>query len=97
MHHRSPGLRPGKPKRGVVRSLPACIENSRNSPVTSVQTVCAPTSSSPVSQQPVRQNPVRGLFEQVLSCPPSTFRLSSIFLQDATALSLDQHCRDNIS
>src|SRR5690606_10263877 len=53
-HQRSPGFRPGKPGPGVIRSLPAAFENSRNSRVILAQTTCTPTSSRPVLQQPSR-------------------------------------------
>src|SRR5262245_31606287 len=49
-HHLSPGCSPGKPKSGLglLRSLPRCLEKSRNSFETTAQTLCTPRSSGPV-------------------------------------------------
>ena len=74
-HQRSPGCNPGKPhwRLGVERSLPAALENAKNSAVSTTQTVCDPTSSGPVLQQPSRKKPVIGDVQQVASLSPSTF------------------------
>ena len=55
-HHRSPGLRPGKPHsgRGVVRSLPTACWCARNSSVMTAHTACTPRSSGPHEQLPSR-------------------------------------------
>ena len=71
---RSPGRRPGKPGRGVTRSLPLRAENARNSAVTWTHTTWSPRSFSSVSQQPVRKKPVRGESEHVSRGWPSRLR-----------------------
>src|SRR5262245_23411243 len=73
-HQRSPGFKPGKLYSGcaVDRSLTRKRENSRNSFVTSTQTVCEPASWSLVLQQPSRKKPVLGLSLQPCSASPNT-------------------------
>ena len=69
------GPSPSKPHsgRGVERSFPAARLKTRNSSVTTAQTVWLPTSSGPVAQQPSRKKPVSGAVEQGSSSPPTTF------------------------
>jgi len=56
-HQRSPGFKPLKrcSGRGVVRSLPCSLENTKNSDVTRTQIRCEPVSDSSVLQQPSRK------------------------------------------
>ena len=75
-----PGAGPGSriPGGAWDRSLPRERENSRNSRVTRVHTVCRPTSSSEVLQQPSRKKPAFGSSEQDSSGSPNTFVAGSI-------------------
>src|SRR5207344_1424588 len=57
---------------GVDKSLPRKRENSKNSFVTSTQTVCEPVSASLVLQQPSRKKPVTGVSLQPCNASPNT-------------------------
>ena len=63
--------------RGVERSLPRDLENSRNSAVTLVHTACRPMSSGAVLQQPSRKKPVSGCSEHGASGSPRTLSFAS--------------------
>ena len=74
-HQVSPSFKPKKPNSGcgVIKSLPASFDQSKNLSVTFAQTVWKPLSASSVLQQPSQYQPVTGSWGQSSKGSPNTF------------------------